>query len=195
MRRISSFTPDQIIDYNLRDGGTAVTFFADAQAYRVERARAFVKELIGRIDGRAVIWELGCSSGDIAGYFANDHDANGIDIVPAAVRATRERWPAMSVVEGKAEDLEPVPCDVLILTEFLEHIHDPDAVVANWLPLAQSVVIGHPLNDPGGIEPGHIWSYTYEDYLRWFTLGGHRMLETHLFSGPFPEMVLGYGTR
>jgi len=188
-------THDEVIAYNLRDGGTAVTVFADTQTYRVDKAKLFVRSALALVPGRATIIEPGCSAGDISGPFSKDHDVFGIDVVPAAVSLARSRYPDMTVVEHVAEDLDPKSCDVLVLCEFLEHISNPVDFVSTWLPLAKWVVIGHPLNDPGSIEPGHVWSYTLDDYLRWFEIGGHRMLETHLFAGPFPEMVMGIGQR
>jgi hypothetical protein len=195
MKRISDLDDEGIIAYNLRDNGTAVSIFADMQAYRIEKARWFLSSILATVGQRAVIWEPGSSAGDIAGWFSVDHETHGIDIVPAAVALTRSRYPAMDVTEARAEDVEPASCDALVLCEFLEHIVDPEAFVKAWLPLARFVLIGHPLNDPGGIEPGHVWSYDYADYLRWFSLGGHQMIETHLFAGPFPEMVMGIGGR
>lgn len=195
MRRLHEATHEEVIGYNLRDNGSAVTFFIDAQTYRVQKARTFIEAVLNTHQGRAVIWEPGCSSGDISGYFSGSHEVHGIDVVPAAVAATRARWPAMNVYQGEAEQFKPMPCDILVLCEFLEHITEPVEFVQRWLPLAKHVVIGHPLNDPG-YEPGHVWSYTYEDYLNWFALGGHRMVETHLFAmAPFPEMVMGLGAR
>jgi len=195
MKRLTEMSHEQVIAYNLRDGGTAVTFFAEAQTYRVQKARWFIQAVLNAYSTRAVIWEPGCSSGDISGHFANHHDVHGIDVVPAAVEATKRRWPGMHVYQGQAEQFEPVACDILVLCEFLEHITEPVEFVQRWLPLAKNVVIGHPLNDPGNMEPGHVWCYDYADYLHWYELGGHRMVETHLFSGPFPEMVMGLGVR
>lgn len=197
MRRLVEDTHDETIAYNLRDGGTAVTIFADHQNYRVEKAKLFVKSALSAMEpGTAVIVEPGCSAGDISGPFTGwAKDVIGIDVVPAAVELARKRYPDMTVVEGIADDMDPIDCDILVLCEFLEHITDPVSFVSAWLPRARYVVIGHPLNDPGGMEQGHVWSYTYEDYLRWFTIGGHEMVEIHLFSGPFPEMVLGMGAR
>lgn len=193
MRRLVPDSHDETIAYNLRDGGTAVTVFADHQTYRVEKARLFVKSALATLPEMPTIVEPGCSAGDISGPFAGRAQVIGIDVVPAAVKLARERYPGMMVIEGIADDMVPMECDVLVLCEFLEHITDPVAFVEDWLPRAKYVVIGHPLNDPGGTEPGHVWSYTYEDYLNWFRIGGHDMIETHLFSGPFPEMVMGIG--
>jgi len=196
VRRLVWDTHEETIAYNLRDGGTAVTIFADHQNYRVEKAKLFVKSALSTMDlDPVVIVEPGCSAGDISGPFTDRAEVIGIDVTPAAVKLSRERYPAMTVIEAEAEDLEPIDCDILVLCEFLEHITDPVAFAEKWMPKATFVVIGHPLNDPGGIERGHVWGYTYEDYLDWFRIGGHDMIETHLFSGPFPEMVMGIGAR
>ena len=195
MRRISTFTFEQVIEYNLRDGGTAVSIFEDTQTYRVGKARWFVDALLQNIPGRAKIVEPGCSAGDISGWFSQENDVVGIDVVPAAVELSRKRYPNMTVIEARSEDVDPIECDVLVLCEFLEHISEPEEFVLRWLPKARYVLIGHPLNDPGGIEPGHIWSYTIEDYRDWYAMSGFYEIETHLFSGPFPEMVMGIGAR
>lgn len=195
MRRISGLDSQGIIDYNLREGGTCVTVFADAQAYRVNKARAFVEQVIGHLGRRCKIIELGCSAGDISGPFAEEHEVIGIDIVPAAAELAKQRYPAMTIRQTVAEAVEPEPCDLLVLCEFLEHLDNPIALVQRWLPLAEFALIGHPLNDPGGLEQGHIWSYELADYRAWFVFGGHREVETHLFSGPFPEMVMGVSQR
>ena len=194
MHRISDKNHEEIIAYNLRDGGTAVTIFADAQAYRVEKARWFISAMLPHIPAPAKIVELGCSAGDIGGFFSKESDVIGVDVVPAAVSLSRERYPHMVTIEAVAESVEPVACDILVLTEFLEHITDPVDLISRWLPLARYALIGHPLNDTG-IEPGHIWSYTLDDYFEWHRLGGHQSIETHLFQGPFPEMVMGISGR
>lgn len=195
MRRIQAWTQQQIIDYNLRDGGTAVTIFADAQTGRVEKAREIISTILEGAED-ALIVEPGCSSGDIAGWFTPDHRAIGYDVVPAAVAATRARWPWMDVTQATAEEIEPFPCDVLVLCEFLEHIDDPDDFVKKWLPMAKNVVIGHPLvmdgHDP---EQGHVWAYYPEDFEAWFPMGGHVMQEAWTFPmGPY-LMIIGWGKQ
>lgn len=195
MKRISAFSSDEIIEYNLRDGGTAVSIFADTQTHRVTRARAFLGEILTYLGRPASIVELGCSAGDISGWFSSGHEVTGVDIVPAAVSLARQRYPNMTVLQGTAEEMAPQPCDVIVLCEFLEHVANPTQIVKEWLPLAEFAIIGHPLHDPGGLEPGHIWSYDLDDYFDWLGLGQHTALETHLFQGPFPEMVMGSSRR
>ena len=195
MRRISDLSHAEILAYNLRDNGTAVTVFADTQAARVERARGFIRSIIEHLRRPVKIWELGCSAGDISGWFSAGHEVTGVDIVPAAVDLARTRYPAMNVWLGPVEAVVPQSCDILVLCEFLEHVDDPIHLVKTWLPIAEFAVIGHPLHDPGNVEPGHIWSYDQLDYDTWLELGGHTPIETHLFSGPFPEMVMGASRR
>jgi hypothetical protein len=195
MHRITSFDAAGIIAYNLRDGGTAVTVFADAQAHRVEKARGFIEALLPDCGERPKIVEPGCSAGDISGYFTSRAEVIGIDVVPRAIELCRERYPDMTPVLSQAEVLAPIDCDILVLCEFLEHIDDPVSFVSSWLPHCRFAVIGHPLEDPGGIEPGHAWSYTLDDYLGWAAMGGHEVMETDLFSGPFPTMVMGTTKR
>lgn len=195
MRRIQGWTMDKIIAYNLRYDGTQVTIFADAQTDRVNRARAYVSTILERIDGRATIVEPGCSAGDIGGFFSEDHDVSGCDVVPAAVAATRARYPKMSVEQLTAEEWGARECDILILCEFLEHIHDPVTFVKEWLPLAKYVVIGHPLVQDGwDPEEGHIWAYYPDDFEAWFPMGGHTLREWQLFPMGY-QMIMGWGER
>ena len=196
MRRLNGMNLDEIIAYNRRDGGTAVSIFADTQADRVNKAREYIAKII-KLEGfkRAVIWEPGCSAGDISGYFTPQHEANGIDVSPAAVDATRSRYPEMHVAEMKVEDVFPQPCDILVLCEFLEHIVDPIKLVRDWMPMAKYVVIGHPLVGDGmDPEIGHLWAYDTIDFDRWWSFGGHSMVEAVTFNMGY-RMILGWGAR
>lgn len=196
MRRLQRWTRDEIIAYNLRDGGTAVSIFEDTQRDRVHKAREIISTIVALSPGKAMrIIEPGCSAGDISGYFSADHDVLGFDVVPAAIAATRERYPLMNVKECIAEDQEPQECDILVMCEFLEHIDDPTAFVKAWMPLANYVVIGHPLvRDGHDPEVGHVWAYYPDDFMSWFTLGGHRITQAWTFSMGY-EMIIGWGER
>lgn len=194
MKRLSAMTQEEILAYNLRGDGNEFTIFADSQPARVEKARALVASLLP--PAPATIVELGCSAGDICGWFSEDHDVMGIDAVPGAIKAAEERYPRMFARLDVVETVEPVRCDVLILCEFLEHIVDPIGLVERWGPLAHSMVVGHPLFDEPGIEPGHLWSYDTEDFDHWFEIAGMTVTEAFTFSmGPFPRMIIGAGRR
>lgn len=199
MRRLTEWTAEDLAAYNLRGDGQEFTIFQDSQRPRVDLARGLIHNIIGREKGRdrMRIVELGCSAGDISGYFSwEDHDVMGVDLVPGAVDAARARYPQMTVMKSDATAMTPTPCDILVLTEFLEHIDDPIGLVKRWLPLARYAVIGHPVDDPGGIEPGHAWSYNERDFDNWAILGGHQQIESRRFAmGPFEKMIIGSSKR
>ena len=195
MRRLNKMTYEDIIAYNLRDGGTAVTIFADAQTQRVDLARKLISNIIADEPGRKLIIEPGCSAGDISGYFSQEHDVQGFDVSPAAVAATRERYPLMKVSEDVVENVTPVPCDILVLCEFMEHLADPIGLAKAWIPLAKHVVIGHPLVGDGmDPEQGHVWAYDVQDFVDWFVIGGHGLVEAWEFPMGY-RMVIGRGKR
>lgn len=185
-----------IRDYNLRDGGSAFTVFAEAQPDRVAKARDLITAICREDPGASLIVEPGCSTGDICGFFSDTMNVIGIDAVPAAVEQTRQRWPLVDARLGFVEDMEPIECDILVLCEFLEHIDDPIGFCEAWLPKARHVVIGHPLVCDGfDPEPGHPWAYCPPDFIHWFDIGGFGIREAYTFSmGPY-EMVIGRGSR
>lgn len=196
MKRTCNKSHEEIINYYFRGNGLPVVVFANTQPKRVEIAQRLVRNALGDRSSRAIIWELGCSAGDITGVFSDNHSVTGVDMVPEAIRLTQQRYPKVNTILAKAEDVEPISCDVLVLCEFLEHIADPAGLISAWMPLAENVIIGHPLNEPiPPLEPGHVWSYNRQDYLNWFEIGHHRLIETHTFSEAYPEMVIGRGLR
>jgi hypothetical protein len=196
MRRQNSMTHEEVIAYNLRGGGNEFTVFEYAQADRVQKARSVIFKII-EFDGRKqlTIVEPGCSTGDIAGFFSEKHTSIGIDVTPGAARAAAAKWPAMTIHEKRVEEMEPIPCDILVMCEFLEHIIDPVGFVKAWMPLAKYAVISHPLvGDGGDPEPGHPWAYYDVDFANWFPTGGHEMREAWTFPMGY-HMVIGWGER
>lgn len=147
--------------------------------------------------------ELGCGAGDISGSYARasadgpERRVVGYDVTEAAEVACAYRYPAMEFHRQPVEEVEPLDCDILVMTEFLEHVADPETIVRGWLPKARWAVIGHPLDEPDPpIEDGHIWSYTREDWRAWFKMGGHHRHEEYRFPmGPYDAMILGRSSR
>jgi hypothetical protein len=198
VRRIWDRSYGEQIQYHLDDGRAPIFDFG--QPERVAKARDYVTRLVDHLaplDRPLIIRELGCGAADISGRYSQSHMVYGYDIVPMARQTALERFPSMHFQLIEVERVTPQETDILILCEVLEHIHDPVHLVSNWLPLSRTVVIGHPINEPEPcVEPGHVWRYDLQDYANWFSIGGHRLVESINFSmGPFPEMVLGYGIR
>lgn len=72
-----------------------------------------------------------------------------------------------SLAPGDAfEVLDGLPkVDVIVLTEILEHIEDPGALLALARTKAARVVASSPLDeDPGRGNHEHVWSFSKEDY-------------------------------
>jgi hypothetical protein len=198
VRRIGSRTYEQQIDYHLRDG--RAIDFSVAQAGRVELARFLIDKILKKElrDRPLRFVELGCGAGDITGPYASaEIEVHGWDVVPAAEEACARRWPAMAFNLQPVEEAQPMDCDILVMTEFLEHVVDPERIVRDWLPRAKWAVIGHPLNEPDPpFEPGHIWSYTLSDWEHWFELGNHHYWERFRFPmAGWEEMVMGHSQR
>ncbi len=186
-----------IVGYNLREGGEEFTVFEDAQPERVRKARELIDKILEVRGGeRSHILELGCSAGDISGHFSEAHEVIGVDVVPGAVRAARERYPSMIVLEQEIEQYDDADTDIVVLCEILEHVADPLALAQTWLPRAEYAVIGHPLVG-GGTDPehGHVWAYDDADYLAWFAMGGHELQEAWRFEMAGYQMVIGWSKR
>lgn len=227
MRRIGQRTEREALDYHLRRNDTPNFTVGqpgriDLAHFLIEKI--LVKDLKRR---PLRVVELGCGSGDVTGPFAGPElgseglrsfatmvvrghvydmprgridtagiEVVGIDVVPAATQA-RDRFPEMTILISPVEELQPMECDLLVMTEFLEHVIDPEKIVRDWLPLAKWTIIGHPLDEPDPpYEVGHNWSYTLQDWHRWFELGGHHVWERFLFPmGYWDNMVMGHSCR
>lgn len=149
---------------------------------------------IGGRQGLRIV-ELGCGTMDISGPFSRDQLAYGVECNHDAVQIAAERWPDAHL---NVLTLDPEVCDVLVCCEFLEHIENPSELVAGWLPLAKHCVISHPLNGDltGDLSAGeHQWSFSREDFVNWFTIGGHRIVEEQVFKMGGYEIILGRGER
>ena len=199
MRRITDWNHDGIIEYNLRDGGTALSIFADTQTDRVDRTKTVIQHIIDtEFDGRkVVINEPGCSAGDISGPFAQQgHYVWGCDVSPAAYEATKQRYPAMDVQQIVVQDIEPKTCDILVMCEFLEHIDSPLEFVKSWSEYAECMVISHPvMEDAKDPEEGHVWSYYPNDIVNWFVEADMYCHDLQRWPMGFYPMVLAWGRK
>lgn len=192
MKRLSYRSREQQIAYHIEDGRAPI--FEVGQRFRVEKAREYVSAALP--PGRATIVEPGCGAADISGHFSADHNVYGYDITEGSL-IVRERYPEMIFEQRSIESIEPFDCDVLVLTELLEHIYDPIEFLNSWAGKPKAVVISHPIDEPiPPFEPGHLWSYSRDDFFTWFELLGVKIVEAGQFEmGPYQEVAIGWGTR
>jgi len=187
--------------------------FDVGQPGRVDLARMFIEKiLIKDLHAKNVrIVELGCGAGDVSGPYSDGEtyvtprglintsriEVIGVDVVPIAAEKIAKRYPNMKTIISPVEELEPIDCDLLVMTEFLEHVHDPITLTRRWMPHADWALIGHPLNEPDPpYEPGHVWSYTKTDWANWFHDNNFQIWERVIFPmGYWDEMVMGHGSR
>jgi len=186
------------MEYHLADGRSP--HFDVGQPDRIKLARVLLNRSITRLEtpGQALkIVELGCGAGDVTGPWAGTHDVIGIDVVPQSQIECNTRWPDMTFMLRPVEEVCPIECDILVMTEFLEHVSDPVTITREWMRLAKEAIIGHPLDEPDPpFEGGHFWSYDLEDFDAWFTANGYTIVEKFIFPmGPWPRMVIGNGGR
>jgi SAM-dependent methyltransferase len=152
------------------------------QADRISRTRRVVAVSLDRMQNEPShkwlrVVELGCGTADVCGYFSWGHNVTGYDASPAAALRAQQRFPWMEVKVCDIQKLEPFDCDLLILTEVLEHLCDPMAFCEAWLPRARFAVLSCPLNGDisgNGDTSGksHIWSVEPEDFKTMLRTGG-----------------------
>lgn len=212
MQRLWPRTQQEQLDYHLRRNDTPN--FSEGQPGRIDLAHFLIDKILKKDlrDRPLKFVELGCGSGDITGPYSDRVGVNplwdppslpsgievfGYDVVPQAAISVKERFPDMHIEIGPVEDVEPFECDLLVMCEFLEHVHDPWSIVRAWMPKAHFAIIGHPLNEPNPpYETGHIWSYELPDWYAWFEETGHHVWERFLFQmGYYDTMVMGHGSR
>lgn len=183
------------------------------QPGRIDLARFFIeKMLLKDLTRRPLkIVELGCGAGDVTGPYSmgmtfhttrgpidtQGIEVIGIDVVPVAKEKCNRRYPSMNFILSAVEELTPIDCDLLVMTEFLEHLADPITVADRWMGKAKWALIGHPLDEPDPpYEHGHAWSYELSDWTNWFTRNNFEIWERVTFPmGYYDYMVMGHGSR
>lgn len=142
------------------------------------------------------IIELGCGTGDISGPFAEEAMVLGFDCNDDAVKLAKKRFPLGCFMQGEIDKLYPTHCGVLVLSEVLEHLHDPLGLVKKWGALCEYMVISHPLDEDvrSGLSGGdHQWSFDEKDFAEWFQ--GFQILDKQVVEMGSYRCILGAGKR
>lgn len=210
MRPINGSLQRDQVQYH-RNRGDA-PWFDVAQPGRIDLTRMFIEKILMADPGRPFrIVELGCGAGDVSGPYSGEEvyryprgiidcapiEVVGIDVTAGAKEAVARRFTQMRFIDSPVESLEPIDCDLLVMTEFLEHVADPVAIARSWMGQARWALIGHPLDEPDpGYEHGHAWSYTEEDWVDWFHRVDFHIWEKVVYPmGHWERMILGHGSR
>jgi len=153
-------------------------FTKTGQYKRIIASRKQVLEALRELgfENNHLIVELGAGQGDTIGYFSKMYCCFAYEANVEAARMGKERFSEMEFRCANIETIGPFSCDILILTEILEHLNDPEGLVKRWLPLAKYAVISSPIEGDlnGYVESGHQWSFTLEDMRKFIELGNHQ---------------------
>lgn len=169
------------------------------QKDRIKRAQKYLRDIIADgVGHHSKILELGCGTGDISGPFCYSNRVVGIDVASQQIQKARERFPNGEWLMGPVEYYASGPWDVIVMCEFLEHIEEPKKLVERWLPNASHAIISHPINEPvnSQLSAGdHCWSYTEEDFKKWFEIGGHEIQDQQIFQMGAYDIALGWSKK
>lgn len=151
-------------------------------------------------DPTAAILEIGCGDGATGALALSQGRAGryvGIELFPSAADAARQKL--SEVVMGDVETLEldwqPATFDALIMSEVIEHLREPDAVleklrgvlrpdalvlasspnVSHWRVIAKLLAGKFPQEDRGVFDRTHLRWYTPDTYAALFERHGFRI--------------------
>ena len=74
------------------------------------------------------IYDVGCGSGFKLVQLLGEFDTTGIDL-PQTIETVRQRYPDRKWIAGSFEELQLSPADVVICSDVIEHVADPDALM------------------------------------------------------------------
>ena len=127
-----------------------------------------------RLGATGSVLDVGCGTGGNTARFARTHRALGVEPSHEAVRLARQRFPALTFVEGFAPDAvseQAAVADVFVLTDVLEHV-DEDRVLVERLVGAAKVgaffIITVPANErlwtEHDVSHGHFRRYSMDSF-------------------------------
>lgn len=167
---------------------------------RLRRAAAFINDAAlrrsaGHTSGEPIghlrVSDLGCGDGGLLSLL-DDFEAWGYDFQPSNQGGWRDRGVTASLrdVFGDAQRSGIEFGDVSVVTEVLEHLADPHAVV-RWIgDHSRYLVASSPWNEtPESHDACHAWAWDLDGYRALIEQGGYRVLR-HETVGQF-QVILG----
>lgn len=148
----------------------------------------FVQKYAGR-----EILDLGCATGNYCLHLSSlGYSMVGADINPGYVRIARERGVNARVIEGRVP-FDDASCDSVLLSEVLEHVENPEPLLAEARRIARrNVLITTPHSGDVALlqHQGLLYEHFADlDHRNFFTI---ESLE-HLLHGTFPRVRVWRG--
>lgn len=130
--------------------------------------------------------DLSCGNATIALRLAASHGARTVlgDYAPG--------YEHTGPIEKTIEAIDPV--DLFILSETLEHLDDPEAVLAQIRPKTDRLILSTPDGEENDDNPEHVWGWdaeAVEKMLRdtGFSPGLHTTVDTRLSGGVYSYQI------
>lgn len=129
---------------------------------RVAETVRFATETLAGSGIRSVA-DLSCGDGDLASRLTDTLDAQTLvlgDLQPPPFRVIDVigRLPDTLIALPPVCD-DPVPVDLYVCSETLEHLDDPDAFLSDLRPLAKRLLLTTPVGESTDGNPEHYWGW------------------------------------
>jgi hypothetical protein len=142
---------------------------------RVTRTTAMLDALAARTAARTVA-DLSCGDGAIVGQSRHPWQARHLG-----------DYVTTGPIETALDSLPPV--DVFVLSETLEHVEDPDRLLARIRERARHLLLTTPHGEMDDSNPEHYWGWEADDLRPMLHAAGWKDCQVELFT---PESVVYY---
>lgn len=156
--------------------------------------------------------ELGCAEGVVLnglGANLNITTLYGVDLSEIFVEVGQKRYPHITFLNQKWEQIlqDDLRVDLLLISDFIEHLPDPDLFLDKIMPLAKYFIFKIPLEKcvmislyqtlgrraKIGVDhpSGHLHEYTERQALNLLKAHGYKILQAKSLSTPFELQYAG----
>jgi len=146
---------------------------------------------LAREQGLRTVYDVGCGSGYKLIHMLGEFDTTGIDL-PETIEQVQARYPDRKWLAGSFEALDLPPAELVICSDVIEHVADPDALMRficrstrKWVVLStpdRDLVYGwrngHRFGPPE--NPSHVREWTKAEFASY--VGRFLKIENHFIS-------------
>jgi len=127
--------------------------YGDGHSLRVHATIGVAKWLAASRNARTLA-DLSCGNAEIA---------RAVSLMGMAIPVLGDFAPGFQLTGPIEETIEAIhPVDLFICSETVEHLDDPDAVLARIRTKARLLILTTPIGEGPGGNPEHIWGWSQE---------------------------------
>ncbi len=133
------------------------------------------KFFLSKLDQIESILDVGCGNGELAAQmYKKCSNITGFDVSEHAISSARARFPWITFIQGRAEDLPLQKHDLVVLSHILEHLDDPINLLKRVKNIANYLYVEVPDFDSGllnrlRLDLGSDLLYSDNDHVSEFT--------------------------